>query len=130
MIALRPRADKGLHAGRMVHLRCRQASQEFIGGMTARRAPSRRAVKPEAPPQRGKGAGLYGGGADRVTSIRRLRAFTPKSNAVHWPGGAGRSEVRRDRRLEVVRTGYEMDPARTCSRRQRLARRDRRSLLA
>jgi hypothetical protein len=35
MVALRPRADKGLHAGRMVHLRCRQASQEFIGGMAA-----------------------------------------------------------------------------------------------
>jgi hypothetical protein len=69
------------------------------GCRTCSVAPRSQPPKPHS--QRGKGAGLYGGGADRVTFIRRLRALRPK--ATWCIGGAGRSEVRRDRRLEDSR---------------------------
>jgi hypothetical protein len=51
--------------------------------------------------------------APRGGKVRRRRGpsylhpvpsrLTPKSDVVHWPGGAGRLEVRRDRRLEDSR---------------------------
>jgi hypothetical protein len=45
----------------------------------------------EAAPRRVKGAGLYGGGADRVTFIRRLRALRPKRRGAlaGWRGSIG-----------------------------------------
>jgi hypothetical protein len=47
------------------------------GCRTCSVAPPSQPPKPHS--QRGKGAGLYGGGADRVTFIRRLRALRPKA---------------------------------------------------
>jgi hypothetical protein len=115
---------------------------EFIGGMAARRAQSRRAVNPRsrtAARQRRR-ALRRGRGPSYLHPM--LRALGPKATrCLGRVARVDRKSVEIDvwkivrfssnffALFNIIRTGFEMDPARTCSRRQRVARRDRRPLL-